>query len=96
MVRLHRSLKIDAAPETVWIVWGDLAATHRWIPGIASARMEGLRRICRTQDGFEIVEEISDYSKEPRAGSGRGGAGGRPLGSPKNRAKLILVLASKE
>lgn len=50
----------------MWVVLGDLAATHRWIPGVASARMEGLRRICRTQDGFEIVEEISDYSKESR------------------------------
>jgi hypothetical protein len=50
---------------------GDLAATTRWVPGIVTARMEGMRRICRTQEGSEIVEDISNYSEEARSWSYR-------------------------
>lgn len=66
MAKLRNTVRIDASPETVWNVLGDLAATHQWIPGIASARVEGGERVCVTADGFEIHETISDYDPRTR------------------------------
>ena len=43
MPRLHNSIAIDAAPDEVWSVLGDLAATPEWIPGVVSAEVNGER-----------------------------------------------------
>lgn len=67
MVQLRKSVAIDASPDDVWVVLGDLAATTEWLPGTVAARMEGSTRICTTADGFEIREEISDYAPETRS-----------------------------
>jgi uncharacterized protein YndB with AHSA1/START domain len=64
VTHLHKTISIDASPEAVWAVLGDLAATTEWLPGTVAARMEGSVRICSTADGQEIREEISDYSPE--------------------------------
>ncbi|MGH3130637.1 MAG: SRPBCC family protein [Gaiellaceae bacterium] len=64
MVELRKTIEIDASPERVWDVLGDLAATAEWLPGTVSARMDGSRRICTTLDGFDIEEEISDYAPD--------------------------------
>jgi uncharacterized protein YndB with AHSA1/START domain len=64
MVQLKKTVEIDASPEAVWAVLGDLAATTEWLPGTVAARMEGSTRICTTADGFDIREEISDYAPE--------------------------------
>jgi mxaD protein len=61
MVERRNTIAIDASPEAVWDVLGDLGATNEWLPGIVAARMEGATRICTTADGFDIREEISDY-----------------------------------
>jgi uncharacterized protein YndB with AHSA1/START domain len=66
MVQLRKTVAIDATPEAVWEVLGDLTATTDWLPGTAAARMEDSTRICTTVDGFEIREEISDYVPERR------------------------------
>jgi carbon monoxide dehydrogenase subunit G len=66
MPRLHNSIAIDAAPDEVWSVLGDLAATPEWIPGVVSADVNGSDRLCRTADGNEIRERIVDYSAEDR------------------------------
>ncbi|MDQ3993020.1 MAG: SRPBCC family protein [Actinomycetota bacterium] len=66
MTHLHKAISIDAAPEAVWEILGDLAATSEWNPGTITARMEGSLRICDMADGKEIQEEISDYSSEHR------------------------------
>lgn len=67
MSRLHKTVAIDATPEAVWEVLGDLAATSEWNPGTVAARVEGQIRICETADGGEIREEISDYSADRRS-----------------------------
>lgn len=64
MAHLRKTITIDASPEAVWAVLGDLAGTSEWNPGTLAARMEGPIRICETVDGGEIHEEISDYSPE--------------------------------
>src|SRR5688572_24276390 len=67
MVELRNTIAIDASPEAVWEVLGDLGATSEWLPGIVAARMEGSTRICTTADGFDIREEISDHEPEQRS-----------------------------
>jgi uncharacterized protein YndB with AHSA1/START domain len=66
MSYLRKTVSIEASPETVWTVLGDLAATSDWLPGTVAARMEGPIRICDTADGNEIREEITDYSPARR------------------------------
>lgn len=67
MSKLRTTIAIDASPDDVWTVLGDLPATPEWLPGTASARMEGSVRLCTTVDGSEIREEISDYSADERS-----------------------------
>ena len=64
--KIQNRIKIAASPDRVWAVLGDLAAAHTWIPGITTAKVEGMKRVCTTADGREIREEISDYSAEKR------------------------------
>jgi carbon monoxide dehydrogenase subunit G len=66
MTRLKNQIRIDASPGDVWQVLGDLAATSEWIPGVVDASVEDDRRVCRTADGAEIHERISDYSAAQR------------------------------
>lgn len=66
MTRLRNTIVIDASPEEVWTILGDLAATPEWLPGTVAARMEGPVRVCTTADGGEIREEIGGYSPERR------------------------------
>jgi uncharacterized protein YndB with AHSA1/START domain len=66
MVQLRNTIAIDATPDAVWEVLGDLEATTEWLPGTVAARMDDDVRTCRTADGFEIREQISDYSPERR------------------------------
>jgi uncharacterized protein YndB with AHSA1/START domain len=67
MPRLHNTVTIDATPDAVWDVLGDLAATPEWLPGTTAARVDGDIRTCTTTDGFEIREQISGYSAERRS-----------------------------
>ena len=60
MPKIDNEIVIDRSPEQVWGLLGDLTAVTRWVPGVQTARMEGMRRICRMEDGSEIHEEISD------------------------------------
>jgi uncharacterized protein YndB with AHSA1/START domain len=66
MARIDNEITINRRAEEVWAVLGDLGAVTKWVPGVASARMEGMRRICAMEDGSEIHEEIADFSDEQR------------------------------
>lgn len=67
MPKLHNTIKINASPDKVWSVVGDLAAVNTWVPGITSAKVEGMKRVCIATDGNEIHEDINDYSNEKRS-----------------------------
>jgi uncharacterized protein YndB with AHSA1/START domain len=69
MPRLQNSIAIEASPEEVWAVLGDLEATPQWIPGVVSAQVDGDTRLCLTADGNEIRERIVGYSDEARTWS---------------------------
>ena len=64
--RIDNEIEIDRSPDEVWALLADLAAVTRWVPGVTSARMEDMRRICTMEDGSEIHEEISGFSDEGR------------------------------
>lgn len=66
MPKIDEEIVINRRPEEVWAILGDLDAVIRWVPGVASARMDGMRRICTLEDGGEIHEEIADFSDEQR------------------------------
>jgi len=63
---LRNEIRVDATPDDVWAVVGDLAGADRWVPGVISARIDGGTRVCTLADGSQIREEISDYSPEQR------------------------------
>lgn len=66
-MQLRNTIVIDASPEQVWEVLGDLAATNEWLPGVVKAEVDGSKRLCAMADGSEIHEEISDYEPEQRS-----------------------------
>jgi uncharacterized protein YndB with AHSA1/START domain len=66
MPKIENEVVVDRSPEEVWALLGDLARVTRWVPGVAAARMEGMRRICTMEDGAEIHEVIADLSQERR------------------------------
>ncbi len=67
MPKFHNSLLLDVSPEMAWSVVGDLAGVTSWIPGIASAEVDGSRRVCTFADGSVQLEIISDYSADTRS-----------------------------
>jgi uncharacterized protein YndB with AHSA1/START domain len=63
-MELRNEIEIDATPDQVWEVLGDLAATDEWLPGVVKAEVNGSTRVCTMADGSEIKEEISGYEAE--------------------------------
>jgi uncharacterized protein YndB with AHSA1/START domain len=66
-MNLRNTIVIDATPDEVWAVLGELAATNQWLPGVVKAELKGSRRVCTMADGSEIHEEISDYLPHERS-----------------------------
>ncbi len=67
MIKIQNTTKINASPEEVWRVLGDPVRAPEYVPGVVSAKMEGMERFCTDAHGNEIREELSDYSPERRA-----------------------------
>jgi uncharacterized protein YndB with AHSA1/START domain len=67
MPHLTNSIEINASPEAVWAVLGDLSATADWLPGTVSARVDSGTRVCVMADGSEIHEQIDNYSTTARS-----------------------------
>ena len=63
---LH-TVDIDASPERVWEVLGDIGSVDRWIPGVTSVTVAGMARVCGFEDGHSQNEQILDYSPETRS-----------------------------
>lgn len=67
MIKVRNAARVNASPEEVWRILGDLVRAPEYVPGVVTARMEGMVRVCRDTYGNEIREELSDYSPEKRA-----------------------------
>jgi carbon monoxide dehydrogenase subunit G len=67
MPTFRHSIEIDARPEQVWAVVGDLAAVDQWVPGVTSVDVDGMTRLCSFEDGHVQTERIEDYSDETRS-----------------------------
>lgn len=66
MIKVHKSITIAAPPGEVWAILGDLSRAAEYVPGVVSARANGMQRVCKDESGNEIREEMSDYSPELR------------------------------
>ena len=62
-----RTIDIDATPERVWEVLGDIGSVDRWIPGVAWVTVDGMARLCGFEDGHSQNERILDYAPETRS-----------------------------
>lgn len=71
MIKIQESLEINALPDEVWSIVGDLSRAPEFTPTIVSARVDGLNRFCTDESGNEIHEEMGDYSVELRRYSWR-------------------------
>jgi ribosome-associated toxin RatA of RatAB toxin-antitoxin module len=65
--KIQNRIKIEASPDQVWAVLGDLARASEYVPGVVAAKVEDGQRLCTDTYGNEIREEISDYSDEQRS-----------------------------
>jgi protein-tyrosine phosphatase len=70
------------------VILGDLTGVRRWVPGVAAARMEGMRRICTLADGGEIHEEITELSDAERRYSYKQTV--HPLGLKRSQGTLAV------
>jgi uncharacterized protein YndB with AHSA1/START domain len=88
MPKLENEIVIESSPEEVWAILRDLTRVTAWVPGMASARMEGMRRICTMEDGSEIHEDINELSDEGRRYSYDQTV--HPLGFKRSRGTLAV------
>lgn len=67
MPSFRHTIEIDATPEQVWSILGDIGAVYRWIPGVTAVTVDGLTRVCDFEDGHSQNEHILDYSPDTRS-----------------------------
>jgi hypothetical protein len=67
MVKLQNTVEVIASADRVWSVLGDLTRSPEYIPGIVSARMEDLTRVCIDTNGNEIREALLYYSAQKQS-----------------------------
>ncbi len=67
MPSFHREIEIEASPDDVWRVLGDIGSVRSWVPGVTSVTVDGMARVCAYEDGHVQDERILDYSPETRS-----------------------------
>ena len=67
MPSFRHTIEIDATPEQVWSILGDIGAVDCWIPGVTAVNVDGLTRVCDFEDGHSQKEQIHDYSPDTRS-----------------------------
>ncbi len=65
MTTFAETIVIDADPDTVWGVAGDVNIA-RWLPFIAEARSEGDARYCVAINGADLAERIVNHDPAAR------------------------------
>jgi carbon monoxide dehydrogenase subunit G len=67
MPTFRYTIDIDATPDQVWGVLGDLASADRWIRGVTTVTVDGMNRVCTFEDGHAQGERILHYSPQNRS-----------------------------
>ncbi len=67
MPSFHREIEIEASPDDVWRVLGDIGSVRSWVPGVTSVTVDGMARVCAYEDGHVQDERILDYSLGARS-----------------------------
>lgn len=68
MAFVDKQVAIEAPPETVWAIGGDLAGIPAWMDSVESVRIEGeLRHATLNQGRGVLVERITSHSDERMA-----------------------------
>ena len=66
MLKIQKNIQINALPDEIWAIVGDLSRAPEYTPTIVSTHVDGMKRFCKDESGNEIHEEMSHYSKELR------------------------------
>lgn len=67
MPSFEQSVDIDAPPDRVWEVVGDVTSVEHWIPGITAVTRTDYGRVCVFEDGHSQREQILDYDAAARS-----------------------------
>jgi carbon monoxide dehydrogenase subunit G len=67
MPSFQQSIDIEAGPEQVWAVLGDVTSVDQWIPGITAVTRTDYGRVCVFEDGHSQREQILDYDAAARS-----------------------------
>ena len=63
---IHETISIDAAPERVWALAGDLGRIADWVPALEVSALLGDERWSRLACGLEVRERILEHSDADR------------------------------
>lgn len=66
MAVIEKTIEIDASPDDVWAVVGDVGAIASWLPAIAQSSSSGGTRHCTMENGGALYEEITLRDDEAR------------------------------
>ena len=66
MTQIQETITIDADPERVWAVAGDIGNIADWVPALASSTVDGDQRSCTTVDGAGLTERIVERDDAER------------------------------
>lgn len=67
MPTFRHTIDIDATPDQVWQVLGEVTSVDRWIPGVIAVERTDDGRLCTFEDGHVQRERIVDHSPETRS-----------------------------
>ena len=67
MPTFSERVEINATPDEVWAVLGDIASVDRWIPGVTEVTVDAMTRVCTFEDGHTQNEQILNYSPSARS-----------------------------
>ena len=66
MAVIHRTIDIEATPESTWAKIADLAGVHAMMSFLTDARVEGDRRVCGLAMGGELSEIVLSVDDDLR------------------------------
>lgn len=66
MAEWQLTIDVDASPEAVWALLGDLTSPPRWYPKYVGVTVDGSTRTLHAADGRAVVETILEHDADRR------------------------------